>query len=289
MKGKTFFSLLTLSLALSLGLAGCATRAAGSPLQDTPATQLVSEPQVVEWRQFERALSFSYPLGLAAEVEATLVPAVPYDPNQGVPGMALAHPDFAQFYFMNYQGGQEFWLPYPLAGAQILVIPTADFAAFGADLPIAYASQLAALRGLLAEHPELSNLLPAENNGDNLLPFLPRLSAQQMFVALPQYLEFGGGSGIRYLTAFSQDGFVVDPSVFYTFQGLSEDGELYVSATLPVRTGLFPEAYGVNPDPAAFQALLKKTIEQLGAAGEPALSPTLAELDATMRSLQIVK
>jgi hypothetical protein len=34
---------------------------------------------------------------------------------------------------------------------------------------------------------------------------------------------------------------------------------------------------------------LKKTIEQLGAAGEPALSPTLAELDATMQSLQIVK
>jgi len=78
-------------------------------------------------------------------------------------------------------------------------------------------------------------------SGKLALPFLPWLNSAQVFCAQPQYVEFNGGKGIRYLTAFSQG---VDPlldsNIFYTFQGLSDDGEIYFSAVFPVRTGIFP-------------------------------------------------
>lgn len=43
------------------------------------------------------------------------------------------------------------------------------------------------------------------------------------------------GGGIRYLTQFGQAaGLITNPELFYTFQGLTDDGAYYVAAVFPV-------------------------------------------------------
>jgi hypothetical protein len=104
-------------------------------------------------------------------------------------------------------------------------------------------------------------------------------------------VEFGGGKGIRYLTAFSQG---VDPlldsDIFYTFQGISDDGEIYFSAVFPVRTGVFPleitpiVSGGESPPPQAMNAEL---LAALNAQPENLFQPALGQLDALVSSLKV--
>ena len=130
-------------------------------------------------------------------------------------------------------------------------------------------------------------------SGETALPFLPWVNSAQVFCAQPQYVEFNGGKGIRYLTAFSQ-GLepLLDLSIFYTFQGLSEDGEVYFSAVFPVQTGIFPlEAPPVvySEDDQPPQAM---TAEQLSALNDQAgdlFQPALGQLDALVSSLEVEK
>ncbi len=87
------------------------------------------------------------------------------------------------------------------------------------------------LRALLKARPA-----PREVRGD--LPFLPLPFAGQVLHGAVKYVDFQGGRGVRYLVAFSQE---VAPltraQVFYTFQGLTNDGRQYVSFQydLPLR------------------------------------------------------
>jgi hypothetical protein len=87
----------------------------------------------------------------------------------------------------------------------------------------------------------------------------------------------------------------LDQQVFYTFQGLTDDGQYYVSALFPVQTGIFPaEAPACdlcadpNVDPfAEMTALLTEQLTQLNALEAGSFSPSLAMLDDVIRSLRI--
>ena len=128
------------------------------------------------------------------------------------------------------------------------------------------------------------------------MPMLPWLYARQAFCSQPEVIEFKSGQGVRYLTFYSQDPSpVLDHQIFYTFQGISEDGKFYITAFFPVASGVFP----VEPPPCPkcgdadfnpFEEWNRVTGEQLEAlnALEPdAFSPTLSQLDEAIRSLQI--
>jgi hypothetical protein len=70
---------------------------------------------------------------------------------------------------------------------------------------------------------------------------LPPLPAVQVFAAQPQYLDFENGSGIGFVTYYSQGlSPITSNDLFYTFQGLTNDGEYYVSIFYPVTTALLP-------------------------------------------------
>jgi hypothetical protein len=81
---------------------------------------------------------------------------------------------------------------------------------------------------------------------------------------------------------------VLEQQVFYTFQGLSDDGRFYVAAFFPVRTGVFPteppEGLAV-PDPNYLTTLTEQVRLLNGQPGE-AMTPPLAELDAWVASLR---
>jgi hypothetical protein len=79
------------------------------------------------------------------------------------------------------------------------------------------------------------------------IPFLPAFNAAQMFHSNEKILEFQNGKGIRFLTQYGQAPYPVNnESLFYTFQGMTNDGAYYVAAVLPIQAAFLP-ANG-NPD-----------------------------------------
>jgi hypothetical protein len=208
---------------------------------------------------------------------------------------AEAHPAFVQFHFLGYNGGRPHLLPYPFETPRLMIFQTRDFGAYGQDQPTGFPQQLDDLRRLLETQPDLAGRCTqtAPVSGETALPFLPWLNSAQVFCAQPQYVEFNGGKGIRYLTAFSQGPEpLLDLSIFYTFQGLSEDGEIYYSAVFPVLTGVFPlEAptvvYGEDALPP--QAMTAEQLSTLNAQSGDLFQPALGQLDALVSSLEVEK
>jgi hypothetical protein len=88
------------------------------------------------------------------------------------------------------------------------------------------AREIAHLRNLLAERPE-------EIAGN--LPFLPMYGAIQNYHSDPKYIDFKNGSGISFLTNVDHDhSLITDHSLFYTFQGLTNDNRFYVATLVPI-------------------------------------------------------
>ena len=235
-------------------------------------------------------ISFRYDASIAAGVEATNVEEVPI--QEDMPYWA-ANPAFTEFFFVDYAGGKDFFHE-----PRIQVYPTADFGSYvTGDQSTEYAlvGQLEQLTALVDNQPDLEEYtaLPLDENV-KYLPFVPMFNAAQVFRAQPEYLEFQSGTGLRYLTYFSQAvNPITDTEIFYTFQGLTADGAFYISAIFPVTTGIFPEEIDFqNYDFAAFEAdyenYMKESFTALHTQSGDAFTPTLAQLDALMQSLTII-
>jgi hypothetical protein len=257
-----------------------------TPTSETDAQRLTS----VE--AFGQTISLSYVAALAPQAETQIIPAVP--PNDLIL-FSEAHPTFAKFRFPGYQNGRSFELPvYPFE-AQVMVFQTADFPGYGDDSPQGFVNQTQDLIALLE-----NGLDPARCASplveDPGLPFLPWANMKQTFCAQPQLVEFSSGKGIRYITYYSQGpNPVLEDQVFYTFQGLTEDGRFYVSALFPVQTGIFPTeapACDLCGDPnsgpfAEMTAQLAEQLDQLNALESGSFSPSLTVLDDVISSLKI--
>ncbi|MCI0730188.1 MAG: hypothetical protein L0332_26180, partial [Chloroflexi bacterium] len=140
-----------------------------------------------------------------------------------------------------------------------------------------------ALERMIAERP-------AEGYGSQF-PFLPQPNSSQGFQAQTSYLEFQNGAGVRYITQYAQEPRPVS-IFFYTFQGLTADGQYYVSARLPVSTEALPEIseeeFGqLFQDPDQLLAYLEENKALLGGLAASDFSPDLAALDAMMASLLV--
>jgi hypothetical protein len=162
------------------------------------------------------------------------VPAVPPADNIN---LYDAHPPLTVVFLPGYAGGQPSAPPYPLGKPAIQVYRVGDMQAFKPDdSPATYAGQYAALEKLLSEERPLAacsgvTLKPGQNMTYPVLPFVPLPNAAQVFCTQPAYVRFDGGKGLRYVTTFSQSmNLLSDQSVFYTFQGLTDDGQYYMSS-----------------------------------------------------------
>jgi hypothetical protein len=246
--------------------------------------------RVVSVEAFGQVISLSPDTALAPQVETQVVPAVPLN-DQIL--FSEAHPAFVQFRFAGYQNGRSFELPvYPFE-AQIRIFQTADFPGYANDSPYGFPDQKQSLIALLE-----NGLDPARCASplvdDPGLPFLPWVNMKQAFCAQPELVEFASGRGIRYLAWYSQGpNPVLDQQVFYTFQGLSDDGQYYIAALFPVQTGIFPNAPAAcnecgDADPfAEMTSLLARQLTELNALEANSFSPSLTVLDDVIRSLRI--
>ena len=91
----------------------------------------------------------------------------------------------------------------------------------------------------------LSDILNNINSGYTSLdeifeevPFMPYQASERLITGLPQKIDFENGSGIRTIAGFqdtvnSASGI---SNLYYSFQGISNDGNCYVSAVFPLRS-----------------------------------------------------
>ena len=124
---------------------------------------------------------------------------------------------------------------------------------------------------------------------------LPTLEATQVLRSQVSYLNFHSGSGIRFLTTYSQDASPIARSnLFYTFQGMSADGRYYISFYHPILSGVLPETVAnlVTPDNydafvANYADYIQRTTQQINMQESASFAPTLTQLDTMVRSLRI--
>lgn len=247
--------------------------------QDIPMPQPVPTETVMLSRVTYDGVQFSFNAALA---DAVLVAQYSAQTNDG----PTPSPAYTEFTFENYSEGD-----YLLRAIQprVDIFRIEDFGAF----PF-YVEQLDALGQLLAIRPDLNqytNVSPGTSDALTL-PFLPVFPAMQVLRALPEYVEVGNVRGIRYLVYFSQaPNPVLEGEMFYTFQGITNDGQHYVSVLLPVNTGVLPteEPAAVDMEVwmAGYQDYLRNLLGQVVASGGASATPSLATLDALAQSVTV--
>ncbi len=232
--------------------------------------------------------TFTFDQAAGDSVWPELVPAQPAEPG---PGMMWTPPEHMVFTFAHNSGPQEHmplgqYLP---PEGEIHIYPTAGL---NAEVqPI-----VAALQQLLAEQPDTSafEVFPPNEGAEQLgLTMLPPSNAVQTLRAQAEYLSFAEGQGIRYLTQLSQGPVPIsNQDLFYTFQGLTDDGATYVSAYFPVTLPALPGSPQLSE--AEFEALmadwqgyLAQTLALLDEQPKSAFTPDLAALDAVIHSLSV--
>lgn len=142
---------------------------------------------------------------------------------------------------------------------------------------------------------QLQDLLerrPARVEGP--LPFLPVWNAAQTMAVKFAYVEFSNGSGVRYLAQYGQSAWPINnEDLFYTFQGLTADGEYYLSVVLPVTHPDLPpdgDSYiGEEYDAfiASYAQYLEEVVDQLEDSASKSYHPRLTELDAVIETLSV--
>ena len=114
-----------------------------------------------------------------------------------------------------------------------------------------------------------------DSSGSGSFPFLPYQAKNPTVTALPEFIEFEGGSGIRTITAFvpqiTANG--NNSNIYYSWQGISDDGQYYISAVFPLRSLTLDGKSASDIDWAHFD-------------GQD-LQPSLNQLDSYIRSIVI--
>jgi hypothetical protein len=104
-----------------------------------------------------------------------------------------------------------------------------------------------------------------------------------------EYWAFENGMGVRYLTQFSQAEIAVNNhELFYTFQGLSNDGDFYIAAVLPVSHPDLPTDGAVLPD-EDWETYLNQIEQQIDDYAASSFQPDLGVLDQLIASLMMEK
>jgi uncharacterized protein YraI len=135
--------------------------------------------------------------------------------------------------------------------------------------------QLEALHGLLAEQPATPAFVPA--------PFVTFDDEQtQRFVTQVAYIPFVNGTGVRFLTAYTEDESELT-YISYDFQGITDDGRYYVNGDFPV----YSEDLDLDMTGDDYAAYITGVVDQLNALAPDAFAPSLTALDESLATLEV--
>ncbi|KAF0107778.1 MAG: hypothetical protein FD146_1409 [Anaerolineaceae bacterium] len=186
------------------------------------------------------------------------------------------HPQYTEITFHGYPLANTFFTP------RIDIFPVQRFSEMAPDF-------------IPGRVQMLQNLIAGGMPGDSDLPLLPIFNAAQVFTARYGVVGFQNGSGIRYLTLYAQYAAPINNhDLFYTFQGLTSDGQYWVSVILPISNPILP-ADGVNPPGGQswedfsnnYQAYAADMTVQLNAQPPDSFAPAITLLDALINSIII--
>ena len=106
-------------------------------------------------------------------------------------------------------------------------------------------NQITVLKRLLKERPKD---VPPQSSGKSFPDYPPRNSAHT-FEAKLAYVDAAWGSGVFYLAQFTQEAgdFANNEKLTYLFQGLSKDGNFYVSADFRITHPKLPAGIDSKP------------------------------------------
>jgi hypothetical protein len=110
-------------------------------------------------------------------------------------------------------------------------------------------------------------------------------------------LQFKNGHGIRQVEQINQAPVPLNnEELFYFFRGVTNDGQYFIQAVLPIQSALLPAnsnldaplpplgmPFNVN-DPASY---LKAIVQKLNAAAPGSFTPMVEELDMLLESLEV--
>lgn len=282
---RKFISLLFITILLGALVAGCASSgsasmaAAKSYLRMLPAGNLRldstpipgEEAPVSRFYQDYDDISFYYVSSVATKVTGKTVEAS-LDVSNPI------NPKMDQFEFQNYA-------VFSQIKPRINVFPVQEFVKLGGD---SASKKVYRLSQMIASQPV---------NPPGEMPMLLGEPNGQLMHAGMEYLKFQNGSGIRYLTQYGEQPWPMDNNLlFYTFQGLTEDGGFYISAVLPVNHPPLEGDDGLvrmQEDYTKFQSNYPVYVDyiqkQLNAEQANSFTPNLASLDAMIKSLSVNK
>lgn len=216
-------------------------------------------------------------------VQGYFRPTLPYAPD--VPPAYNGIPAHLRFSFDDDTLSP--WFD-PVFERQLLIFPVAAYRQMyeAAGVPD-IGQRIDALAGLIAARPEaVSDPIPV---------FPPLGDTVQDLQAQVSYLDFAGGSGVRFITHFAPEASpITNDAIFYTFQGLTADGRFYLAFYQPISTSALPDTFDESPAAADydtfaanFENYLAETRQTLNDLPATAFEPDLAQLDALIESLQL--
>ncbi|OGO17303.1 MAG: hypothetical protein A2Z14_17375 [Chloroflexi bacterium RBG_16_48_8] len=239
-----------------------------APTPPTLCTQEVEEIQpTAEPDVTYQGVNFSYDDTFASSVTPETVAA-----QEDAAVEAWNTPEHIQFMFNGYPLPDSFHTP------RILVFPVD---AYNAINPTAGDTIY-----------QLQQLLENKPSDPEKIPFLPVFNAGQFMQAQVGYFRFQNGAGVRFLTQYGQAVWPINSDdMFYTFQGITDDGMYYISAILPISHPNLPDPESITMDDAFYDHFMDYVADvedRLNAEPSESFTPSLLKLDAMMGTLFVV-
>lgn len=198
-------------------------------------------------------------------------------------------PEHRRFYLEDkrplpaFEKGPRYFFP---ARSLICFIPLGDPSEkeFGKTYP-EISSAAAELRQILSKAPKAPDATKS-------LPDLPRNNAGQSFRSKAQLVDFKAGSGILFLTQYTQEVYpnpINNEELTCNFQGLTKNGKYYVAARMAIIHPDLPRGidFTKHIDRDDNLRYLKEGEKRLNRLADDSFQPSLAELKKLIASISI--
>lgn len=136
------------------------------------------------------------------------------------------------------------------------------------------------------------------------IPYLPYVEGGQILLAHVKYITFKNGKGISFITQYAfEPTLISNQALTYMFEGITDDGKYYVTATFPISSSILPAEFSREAAAAegldfnsgmftpAFQKKHERYLVKIGRKLETLprdeFQPTLKLFDGLVSSLSI--
>ena len=265
-------------LVLALAILACNITpppTAAPPTAEPPVTEppVITEPPVVN-NVTCHELSLYLDPALATGYDCQTVPESPYEMSM--------YPEHTELTLLGYPLVDKFFDPH------ISIYPVA---AYNALQPGVVSGTVTDLQALVAS----GSVPPITTSFGMGLPFLPTFNAAQIFSAQAEVIPFASGDGIRFLTEYAQyTAAVNNHDLFYTYQGVTSDGQYWVTVILPITHPILPVNSDNPPGGMSwedfsnnYEPYITDMVNQLNAQPDDSYFPTLTLMDALAASITI--